>query len=218
MDKIRFLLASLLLVTVLAACDEHEKEYIDTRMYVGQIVLDNGRVVNLSDYDKETMKALGVIYAVDNDGSRFNGRAYAVLLKELTPKQFSDSLNLSLKTSTSMTDYKGFDNTFSMYDSGCSPLAVSVMYRLPYFQSAFIPSLQEMRLMYESKKVVNPILKELGGDGFPEDASECYYWTSTEVANHEGYQAYTYSMSGGQPLPAVKTMTYPARPVILLYD
>lgn len=218
MDKIRFLLFSFVITAVLAACDEHEKEYIDSNLYVGQVVLDNGKVVNLADFDKDNMKALAVIYAVDNNGTRFEGRAYAVLLKELTPKMFSDSLNLSLKTSTDMTAYKGFDNTFNMYDSGCSPLAVSVMYRLPYFQSAFIPSLQEMRMMYETKKAVNPVLQALGGDTFPEEASECYYWTSTEVANHEGYQAYTYSMSGGQPLPAFKTMEYPARPVILLYD
>ena len=66
-----------------------------------------------------------------------------------------------------------------------SPLAKSVFDLWRYGQSAYIPSVAQMRLLHVSKQYVNPIIKKCGGEPLPDEAGECWYWTSTEVEGQE---------------------------------
>ena len=199
------------------SCDEHEKVVIDTNLYIGQILCSDGSVVDYNKLDTATHTPVGVVFSTNNEGTRYSGRGYAVLLKESGRFAFADSLGYQQHTNTSMTEYAGFSNTYSMYISA-SPLASSLMISFPTWQSAFIPSVAEMRELYAAKSIINPILESLGGDILPVNSEDGYYWTSTEVAGQETLQAYTYSTSAAQILPALKEIPYKTRPVVIIYE
>lgn len=55
-----------------------------------------------------------------------------------------------------------------------------------YGQSAYIPSVAQMRLLYAVRETVNPVIVErCGGHPLPLDEYDCWYWTSTEVSGQE---------------------------------
>ena len=91
-------------------------------------------------------------------------------------------------------------NTFALYDTRetTAPMAEAVFDRWPYGQSAFIPSVAEMRLLYAAREVVNPVIEQCGGDTLPTDnAGDCWYWTSTEVEGQQTAKAWLYSLGSG---------------------
>ncbi len=210
-------LLALFIPLLFVSCDEHEKVVIDNNLYLGQVLCSDGSIVNLSELNRETHTPVGVVFSTNNDGTKYSAKGYAVLLKETKAFAFADSLGYQQKTSTSLSDFSGFSNTYNMYMSG-SPLASSLMIAMPTWQSAFIPSVAEMRMLYAAKSVINPVLESLGGDILPVDSEKGYYWTSTEVSGQEILQAYTYSTSAGQILPALKEIPYPTRPVVLIQE
>ena len=63
-----------------------------------------------------------------------------------------------------------------------SPLAKSVFDLWRYGQSAYIPSVAQMRLLHVSKQYVNPIIKKCGGEPLPDEAGECWYLLANGVA------------------------------------
>lgn len=210
-------LLALFIPFLFVSCDEHEKVVIDTDLHIGQVLCSDGSVIDYSKLDTKTHTPVGVVFSTNNEGTRYTGRGYAVLLKESGRFAFADSLGYQQHTNTSLTAYAGFGNTYNMYMSA-SPLATSLMVSFPTYQSAFIPSVAEMRELYAAKNVINPILESLGGDILPINSEAGYYWTSTEVSGQDALQAYTYSTSAAQILPALKEIPYKTRPVVIIYE
>ena len=64
-------------------------------------------------------------------------------------------------------------------------MAEAVFALWKYGQSAYVPSVAQMRLLYAARGIINPVIEKCGGDPLPTEADECWYWTSTEV---EGQQ------------------------------
>ena len=109
-------------------------------------------------------------------------------------------------------------NTHSMYSSGVSPAATAVFDMWQYGQSAYIPSVAEIRLLYGAKNTVNNYIKKCGGDVISDDPDECWYWTSTEVKDMESAKAWLFSLASGALQETPKEQQHKVRPIITLYN
>ena len=87
-----------------------------------------------------------------------------------------------------------------------------------YGQSAYVPSVAQMRLLYASREVVNPYIEQCGGVSIPDNANECWYWTSTEVAGQEIAKAWLYSTGSGAIQETPKWQAHKVRPIITLNE
>ena len=99
-----------------------------------------------------------------------------------------------------------------------SPLADAVFAIWEYGQSAYIPSVAQMQLLYQAKASVNAYIERCGGDPIPDEPDECWYWTSTEVSGQETAKAWLYSLSSGAFQETPKDQAHKARPIITLYQ
>ena len=72
----------------------------------------------------------------------------------------------------------GNENTFALYDTQetASPMAEAVFDLWRYGQSAYVPSVAEMRLLYTMRKIINPVIEQCGGEPLPLDENDCWYW------------------------------------------
>lgn len=203
-----FLFAALLLFS----CDSHES--LDYHISVGDILCDDGRIVSPVAYADGGVRGVGVVFAPRTESHE----VLVVLLDELSSVTFCDSLGLSLGTSCDLEAFDGYVNTTSMQNVGLgrSPLASSAFSSHCFHQSDFIPSVAEMGLLYLSRGVVNPVLRSLGGTelSFASDHGGCWYWTSTEVKENQGRQAWLFSMADGSRHKAPVVNAYRARLVI----
>lgn len=117
---------------------------------------------------------------------RYGGDGYAVYLWDIAPQAFADSLGIAQGTSADIMAYDGNENTFALYDTQetASPMAEAVFDLWRYGQSAYVPSVAEMRLLYTMRKIINPVIEQCGGEPLPLDENDCWYWTSTEVESN----------------------------------
>ncbi len=206
--------------TLLMSCDAHI-EFPDTTMQPCHILCTDGKVVTLEQCEAQGKSPIGVVFYVNQSGSsEHEGTGYAVYLWDITPEMFADSLGTKQNTSASLTKYDGNSNTFAIYntrDMG-SPLADAVFSIWQYGQSAYIPSVAQMQLLYQAKASVNAYIERCGGDPIPDEPDECWYWTSTEVSGQETAKAWLYSLSSGALQETPKDQAHKARPIITLYQ
>lgn len=206
----------LLLVVGLAACDGH-KEFPDDSMAIGHILCSDGQTLNLESYKLSGKEAVAVVFYINRDSSK-EGQGYAVYLWDLAPVAFADSTGATQGTSADIEALDGNANTYSMYvgkEVG-SPLAMQVFDLWCYGQSAYIPSVAQMRLLKAAKSVINPYIAECGGDTLPDAADECWYWSSTEVKGQENDKAWLYSLKSGTIHETPKLQGHKSRPVITI--
>ena len=214
------LLTAVTVGTLLASCDAHI-EFPDTTMQPCHILCTDGKVVTLDQCEAQGKSPIGVVFYVNQSGSNeHEGTGYAVYLWDIAPEMFADSLGTKQNTSASLTKYDGNSNTFAIYntkDMG-SPLADAVFAIWQYGQSAYIPSVAQMQLLYRAKASVNAYIERCGGDPIPDEPDECWYWTSTEVSGQETAKAWLYSLSSGAFQETPKDQAHKARPIITLYQ
>lgn len=103
-----------------------------------------------------------------------------------------------------------------MFVSGVSPAAQTVYDLWEYGQSAYIPSVAQLRLLYAAKDVINPCIMMCGGEPLSEDADGCWYWSSTEVQGQDIYKAWLYSMNSGAIQETPKEQFHKIRPIITI--
>ena len=215
MKKILFLF---MLAVLLGACDGHF-DYPDTAMKVGHILCTDGQVLPYNEYEKSGKTAVGIVFYLNHD-SATEGKGYAVYLHEVSPKAFADSIGVNQGTSADVTAFDGNANTFALFsttDTG-SPLAKKVFDLWCYGQSAYVPSVAQMRLLYWVKDDINRYLGLCGGDLLPDNPDQCWYWTSTEVKGQQTAKAWLYSMGSGAMQETPKLQAHKARPVITLNE
>lgn len=206
------------IATSLMACDEH-RDFLDTAMKPCHILCTDGKVLSVSDFEQSDKQAIAVVFHVNHDEDT-EGNGYAVYLWNLESLAFADSIGVKQNTSADITALDGFENTFALLNTKdtSSPLAKKVFDLWKYGQSAYIPSVAQMRLLYHAKEQINPVIKICGGDTLPVAADDCWYWTSTEVNEQETAKAWLYSMGSGAIHDTPKTQAHQSRAIITLRD
>lgn len=206
----------MLLAVMITACDRH-KEFPDNSLAVCHILCTDGQTMNYEAYKQSGKEAIAVVFYVNHD-QKTEGQGYAVYLWELEPLAFADSTGTAQGTSADTDALDGSSNTYSMYvGKGMgSPLAVQVFDLWHYGQSAYIPSVAQMRLLKSAKDDINPYIIGCGGEPLPEDANVCWYWTSTEVRGQEDNKAWLYSLQSGAIQETPKSQTHKSRPIITI--
>ena len=202
---------------MVSSCDSHKYDEDFEGIRQTQILCTDGKTYSFDQSQKLGKEPIAVVfYSSQNEG--MEGSGYAVYLWDLPPAQFADSLNVKQNTSADITKYDGNMNTYHMLDSKVvlSPIAEHVFSIWRYDQSAFIPSVAEMKLLYESAPFINPYIIKCGGDPIPTEADVCWYWTSTEVKGQENVKAWLYSTGSGAFQETRKDAMHKVRPIISL--
>ena len=199
-------------------CDEH-KDFPDTAMKVGHILCTDGKVLPFEQYEQSGKTAIAVVFYI-NQNEDIEGNGYAVYLDDIATEAFADSIGVAQGTSASLTAYDGNTNTFALYDTRdvSSPLAEKVFDLWRYGQSAYIPSVAQMRLLYQARYAINPYIVKCGGTPIPDDENDCWYWTSTEVKGQETAKSWLFSLGSGAIQETPKWQAHKARPVITLNE
>ena len=199
------------------SCDNHEP--IDRDIHVGYVLCNDHSCMDTASYFNQTKrKAVGVVFAEKTD----EHPALAVMFDEVN-EVFCDSVGMVNGTSTDVTSFCGFKNTVAMYNSYSaetgkgSPLAMEMINFHTNGQSDYLPSVAEQRLLASSSRVINPVLERLGGTPIALEG-DCWYWTSTEVEDNPGVQAWLCSADNGRFLPTPKTQRHKARAIVEIYD
>ena len=214
--KIIHYICAALMAVAFVSCDEH-REFPDTAMKTCDILCTDGKVVRFEDMESQGKKPIAVVFHI-NQTDNMEGTGYAVYLWDIASAEFSDSIGVKQTTSANVTAYDGNSNTYAMYASGVSPAADEVFNMWHYGQSAYIPSVAQMRLLYQAKNVVNAYIQRCGGDVIPDNPDECWYWTSTEVKDLESAKAWLYSLASGALQETPKEQPHKIRPIITLYN
>ena len=198
------------------SCDEH-RDFPDTAMKTCDILCTDGKVVRFEDMQSQGKKPIAVVFHI-NQTDNMEGTGYAVYLWDIASAEFSDSIGVKQTTSANVTAYDGNSNTYAMYASGVSPAADEVFNMWHYGQSAYIPSVAQMRLLYQAKNAVNTYIQRCGGDVISDNPDECWYWTSTEVKDQESAKAWLYSLASGALQETPKEQPHKIRSIITLYN
>ena len=181
------------------------------------ILCTDGEIVRYDDVASKGKTPIGVVFHVNQDG-KTEGTGYAVYLWDVQPSAFSDSLGVKQNTSANPTAFDGNSNTYAMYASGVSSAAEAVFDMWKYGQSAYIPSVAQLQLLYASRNAVNSYISKCGGDVIPTEPSECWYWSSTEVSGQESAKAWLFSLASGALQETPKLESHKIRPIITLYN
>ena len=214
--KIIHYLCAALMAVAFVSCDEH-RDFPDTAMKTCDILSTDGKVVRFEDMQSQGKKPIAVVFHI-NQTDNMEGTGYAVYLWDIASAEFSDSIGVKQTTSANVTAYDGNSNTYAMYASGVSPAADEVFNMWHYGQSAYIPSVAQMRLLYQAKNAVNSYIQRCGGDVISDNPDECWYWTSTEVKDQESAKAWLYSLASGSLQETPKEQPHKIRPIITLYN
>ena len=198
------------------SCDEH-RDFPDTAMKTCDILCTDGKVVRFEDMQSQGKKPIAVGFHI-NQTDNMEGTGFAVYLWDIASAEFSDSIGVKQTTSANVTAYDGNSNTYAMHASGVSPAADEVFNMWHYGQSAYIPSVAQMRLLYQAKNAVNSYIQRCGGDVISDNPDECWYWTSTEVKDQESAKAWLYSLASGALQETPKEQPHKIRPIITLYN
>lgn len=213
--KANHALLAVFMFGALAACDAHIE--IDDNMYPGHVLCTNGETMPYSDYENSGEQAIAVVFHTDRNGES-EGDGYAVYLWDIASEAFADSLGVEQGTSADITAYDGNENTNALHgtDETTSPMAESVFALWKYGQSAYVPSVAQMRLLYAARGIINPVIEKCGGNPLPTEADECWYWTSTEVEGQQTVKAWLYSTASGAMQETPKTQAHKVRPIITI--
>ena len=200
-----------------AACDAHF-DVPDTAIQPGHVLWTDGTVLSYTAYELSDKTAVAVLFDtknVDNEETK-EKYGYAVYLWDLEPLAFADSLGVAQGTSADPIAFDGSVNTSKLFEAKetASPMAEAVFSMWWYGQSAYIPSVAEMRVLYDNLEKVNPIIERCGGQPLPADEENCWYWTSTEVAGQEKVKAWLYSLGSGTMHETPKKQAHRVRPII----
>lgn len=200
------------------SCDGHHPEP-DMGMKVGDVLCTDGQILPVGAWRKSVKEGIGIVFHVNTD-PEVEGRGYAVYLNDLEPLAFADSLGIKQGTSADASAFDGNTNTYALMSQRNmgSPMADAVFELWRYGQSAYIPSVAQLRLLKETRSYINQGITAIGGEPVTDKPDGCWYWSSTEVAGQETAKAWLYSLSQGAMQETPKTQKHKVRPIITIYD
>lgn len=202
----------------ITSCDGHHPEP-DMGMKVGDVLCTDGQILPMGDWEKSGKEGIGIVFHV-NTNPDVEGKGYAVYLRDLHPVAFADSLGVKQGTSADAYALDGNSNTYALMSQRNvgSPMADAVFELWHYGQSAYIPSVAQLRLLKECRETVNNNLGAIGGESMADSVDGCWYWSSTEVAGQETAKGWLYSLSQGAMQEMPKTQEHKVRPIITIND
>ncbi|WP_303034050.1 DUF1566 domain-containing protein [uncultured Duncaniella sp.] len=202
----------------ITSCDGHHPEP-DMGMKVGDVLCTDGQILPMGDWEKSGKEGIGIVFHV-NTNPDVEGKGYAVYLRDLHPIAFADSLGVKQGTSADAYALDGNSNTYALMSQRNvgSPMADAVFELWHYGQSAYIPSVAQLRLLKECRETVNNNLGAIGGESMADSVDGCWYWSSTEVAGQETAKGWLYSLSQGAMQETPKTQEHKVRPIITIND
>lgn len=186
---------------------------------LGWVVCTDGEILSFCDYVKSDKEGVAIVYNVNED-LESDIAGYAVYLTDIDAAAFADGEEMvSQGTSADITTLDGNENTYALFsnDEISSPIASRVFDMWTYGQSAYIPSVAQFRMIHAVKDFINPRIEAIGGDVLPDDAGQCWYWSSTEVSGQSDDKAWLFSMHSGMIHETPKEQAHKARPVITIY-
>lgn len=200
------------------SCDGHHPEP-DMGMKVGDVLCADGQILPMESWKKSGKEGIGIVFHV-NSNPDIEGRGYAVYLNDLEPVAFADSIGVKQGTSADAYALDGNSNTYALMSQRNvgSPMAEAVFELWRYGQSAYIPSVAQLRLLKEVRSRINAGLDAIGGVPVSDTPDGCWYWSSTEVAGQETVKSWLYSLSQGAMQETPKTQSHKVRPIITIYD
>ncbi len=210
-------LAVTVAASAMVSCTCHHFEEPETSMKIGHVLCTDGGVMPICKFLESDKEAIGIVFYVNTDPNKdFQG--YAVYLHDFTPAAFSDSVPASQGTSCDFYAEDGNENTYSLYinENVSSPMASEVFDLWKYGQSAYVPSVQQQRLLLAAKSRINDRIVVCGGDSIPDVDDECWYWTSTEVEGQAEAKAWLYSLYSGTVQETPKTQIHKVRPIVTI--
>lgn len=201
----------LLFCTTLISCEEHEDEFdhsISHRVYVGDILLEDSRVVSHFLCDSLKEKAAGVVFYVNQD------TAWVVSTKELGDFSYADSLATIGSVESDIQSMCGVENTAALLLSEVSsPAAEAVASFHSPLSSWALPSCGELKKLSEHLPTVSSSMQRIGGDEF----SDSQYLSSTQDgSSSESEQMYYLSVTlrNGFITSTIKSKPGRVRPVL----
>lgn len=218
MKKYVLSILSMLGVLYMASCHcEHNLEE-PYPFKLGWVVCTDGEVISVNEYSQSNKEAIAIVYNVVKDhNSPISG--YAVYLNDKAPAEFCDSIDVAQGTSANLYELDGNENTFALYSADVpSPMAQYVFDMWKFGQSAYIPSVAQLRQIFSVKDFINPSIAAIGGDILPDEPEKCWYWSSTEVEGQEIAKSWLFSMKSGTIQETPKDQRHKCRPVITLYN
>lgn len=202
----------------MTSCDGHHPEP-DMGMKIGDVLCTDGQILSPDFWKKSGKEAIGIVFYV-NTNPEIEGKGFAVYLCDMTPVAFADSLGVKQGTSADPYAMDGNSNTFALMSQRnvSSPMADAVFELWRYGQSAYIPSVAQLRLLKETRMTINRNLEVIGGEIITDTPDGCWYWSSTEVAGQEAAKGWLYSLSQGAIQETPKNQAHKVRPIITIHD
>lgn len=211
----KYIVLAMSCMLLLSACDSHIP-FPDTGIKVGSVLCSDGSITDTASVRRSGKTPVAVVFHVNHD-TAVDGFGYAVYLHNLAAAAFADSLGVAQGTSASLTSQSGNADTYALLvnETVSSPIALQVFSIWYYGQSAYVPSVAELRLLNNAVYDVNPYITAMGGDAL-DCSGNCWLWSSTEVQGHESLQAWLYAVGSGEIQETPKDGCYPTRPIICL--
>lgn len=209
-------IAMVVAAVLCAACDAHI-DVPDTAVRPGHILCEDGTALSYAQYEQSGKRAIAVVFDTERrEGTEGNG--YAVL----PVGHCSGGIRRQPRCRTrDVGRHRGIGREHEhlcavRHKETASPMAEAVFDLWRYGQSAYIPSVAQMRLLYAVRETVNPVIERCGGHPLPLDEYDCWYWTSTEVSGQETAKAWLYSTGSGAMQETPKTQAHKLRPIITM--
>lgn len=216
-SSVLILLIGVAACATFTGCTCHHFDEPVMTMKVGHVLCTDGEVMPICKFLESSKEAIGIVFYVNPDvTSEIKG--YAVYLHDLEPTAFSESITTSQGTSCDFYAEDGNENTYALYNNTdvTSPMAEEVFDLWKFGQSAYVPSVQQFRMLLGAKESINERISICGGDALPDAADECWYWSSTEVAGQSEAKAWLYSIHSGAVQETPKIQTHKVRPIITI--
>lgn len=210
------ILLSLLFTGTSCHCEHDVEEPYPFKL--GWIVCTDGQVMSFCDFVQSDKEAVAIVYYVNPDRES-NITGYAVYINDVKSLYFSEEEKGEQGTSASISDLDGNENTYAIFSTEKvgSGLADWVYDMWTYGQSAYVPSVAQLKQIQAVKDYLNPRIEEIGGDILPDAPDDCWYWSSTEVEGQQDVKAWLVSMHSGAMQETPKNQAHKARAVITLY-
>lgn len=215
-----FYLASLFCTTILllSSCNCEHNDEPAAPFKVGWVLCTDGEIMSFCDYVRSDRTAVAIVYYVNPDyNDPISG--YAVYLQDTDNAPFCDTERSDQGTSADLNALDGNENTYALFscENSKSPMSQGVFDLWTYGQSAYVPSVAQLRQLQKVKDFINPRIEGIGGDPLPDDADNCWYWSSTEVDGQKEEKAWLVSMHSGFIQETPKIQSHRARPVVTIY-
>lgn len=196
-------------------CDHNDEPTAPFKL--GHVLCSDGTIMSLCEYIKSPREAVGIVFNV-NESQEDGILGYAVYIHDTDMVSFADSCGVVQNTSSSLSDLDGNKNTYAIHmtQEVHSELADLVFDLWPYGQSAYIPSVAELRMLYANRDFVNERITAVGGEPILDDNENCWLWSSTEVEGQAENKAWLFSMNYGGIQEAPKHHRHQVRPIIAI--